>query len=87
MFLRYMSALALAVLLSTAAKAADPSPLQPSPSAFPAVSAPVVVAQDGTCANSCQTQHDQCRVATKGSPTCDAERQRCLQACISSKRK
>lgn len=47
----------------------------------------VIVAQDASCANACQAQHDQCRVATKGSPSCDGARQRCLQACIANKKK
>ncbi len=61
-------------------------PLRPSPNALPAVQAPAVVAQDNSCAGRCQTEHDQCRVQTKGSPNCDAARQRCLQACIASKK-
>jgi hypothetical protein len=62
-------------------------PLRPSPNALPAIQAPAVVAQDNSCASVCQTQHDQCRVQTKGSPACDAARQRCLQACIAGKKK
>lgn len=62
-------------------------PLRPSPNALPAIQAPAVVAQDTSCASVCQARHDQCRVQTKGSPACDAERQRCLQACIAGKKK
>lgn len=61
--------------------------LRPSPNALPAIQAPSVVAQDSSCASVCQAQHDQCRVQTKGSPVCDSERQRCLQACIAGKKK
>ena len=46
--------------------------------------APTVV-QSGTCAADCQTHHDRCRVRTKGSPTCDAERQACLEKCLQKK--
>ena len=93
MVVRFLSGLIVALALTSAVHAADPQtaaaapPLQPAPTAFPAVSAPVVVTQDGTCATACQTEHDQCRVSTKGSPTCDIARQRCLQNCIAAKKK
>lgn len=87
MILRALFGFGLALTSSLAISAADPVPLLPSPAAFPAVSAPVVVAQDASCASACQAEHDQCRVATKGSPSCDAARQRCLQACIANKKK
>ena len=89
MFLRFMIGFSLALAISLAAFAAEPElqPRQPAPTAFPAVSAPVVVAQDASCANACQAEHDQCRVSTKGSPSCDAARQRCLQACILAKKR
>ncbi len=77
-------------LLAGAALADDPKghhPLKPSANALPAIQAPSVVAQDNSCAIACQAQHDQCRVQTKGSPACDSARQRCLQACIASKKK
>lgn len=45
------------------------------------------VAQSNSCASACQAAHDQCRVQRKGSPSCDIERQRCLQACLASKRR
>lgn len=63
-----------------------PQPLRPSPNALPAIQAPAIVAQDNSCASVCQSQHDQCRVQTKGSPSCDAARQRCLQTCLASKK-
>lgn len=87
MVLRRFIAVLLLGALTGPVHAANRGPLQPSSTAFPAVSAPVVVAQDGSCANACQAQHDQCRVATKGSPNCDTARQRCLQSCIQNKRK
>jgi hypothetical protein len=39
-----------------------------------------------SCVNECQVQHDQCRVATKGSRTCDEARQRCLEICLQKKK-
>jgi len=48
---------------------------------------PVTVAQSPGCVSECQTQHDRCRVATKGSRSCDEERQRCLEICLQKKRK
>ena len=87
MVLRILAAFALVTTVAVAAHAAEPAPMQPAPSAFPAISSPFIVAQDATCAATCQTEHDQCRVTTKGSASCDAARQRCLQACIASKKK
>jgi hypothetical protein len=75
------------LLASSLAPAAAQDPLRPSPNALPAIQAPAVIAQDGSCVSACQTRHDQCRVQTKGSPTCDAERQRCLQACLAAKKR
>ena len=94
MILRWMFGIVLAFSLAAPAWSGEPATLQPSATALqpsatalPAVQAPVIVAQDGSCANACQTQHDQCRVQTKGSPSCDVARQRCLQACIAGKRR
>lgn len=79
--------LAIIVVLAGAASAgaAEPAALQTAPSALPAVSAPAVVADNSSCAGTCQTLHDQCRVSTKGGPDCDSERQRCVQRCIARK--
>ncbi len=33
------------------------------------------------CAQQCQAQHNQCRIQTKGSPSCDAALTQCLAAC------
>ena len=63
------------------------APLVRSPDALPAIQTPVVVADSSSCASACQAKHDQCRVSTKGGPDCDAERQRCLQACLTRKTK
>ncbi|MGE0698855.1 MAG: hypothetical protein AB7O57_07150 [Hyphomicrobiaceae bacterium] len=45
------------------------------------------VAEGSSCASECQDQHDRCRVQRKGSPSCDEDRQRCLQGCLQKKRK
>lgn len=83
---RWILGLIIAGIFSLAAMAAETAGLQPSPHALPAESPPIRLAQD-TCANACQAQHDQCRVSTKGSPSCDLARQRCLQACIATKKR
>ena len=49
-------------------------------------SQPVQVAQD-SCSAACRNQHNQCRVATKGAASCDAQLTACLQRCIASKSK
>lgn len=91
MFMRDVTSLVLAGLIAVAtampgAVAQDTQRLRPSPNALPAIQAPAIVAQDSSCAGRCQAQYDQCRVQTKGSPSCDSARQQCLQACIASKR-
>ena len=86
MVLRFGFVLLLQGLLGLAVMAAETAELRPSPFALPAERAPVVKTQD-SCANACQTGHDRCRVSTKGSPSCDEVRQRCLQACIANKKK
>jgi hypothetical protein len=43
--------------------------------------------QGPTCASECQTQHNQCRVQTKGSSSCDAQRQRCLEVCLQKRKR
>jgi hypothetical protein len=79
-------AMSVSAAAAIAVSAAEPQPpLRPAPSAFPAISAPTVVADSTSCASACQAEHDKCRVETKGGPACDARRQRCLQACLSKK--
>jgi hypothetical protein len=34
------------------------------------------------CAAGCRAQHNQCRISTKGSSSCDARLQQCLQSCM-----
>ena len=48
------------------------------------VSSSVMVdrAYAGACANGCYARHAQCRIRTKGSPSCDRQLRRCLQRCI-----
>ena len=43
-------------------------------------------AQSSSCTSACRAQHSQCRIATKGSPSCDAQLQSCLQGCLSGRR-
>jgi hypothetical protein len=40
-------------------------------------------AQGNACAAQCYAQHNQCRMATKGSPSCDAQLTACLRGCSS----
>jgi anti-sigma-K factor RskA len=40
------------------------------------------VAQGNACVSACNSQHNQCRIATKGSSSCDSQLQACLRACI-----
>jgi uncharacterized membrane protein len=39
-------------------------------------------AQGNACVAVCKSSHNQCRIATKGNASCDAQLQSCLQACI-----
>ena len=39
-------------------------------------------AEANSCQQSCRAQWNQCRIATKGSSSCDAQLQACMQACI-----
>lgn len=38
-------------------------------------------AQGNACAAQCYAQHNQCRMATKGSASCDAQLTACLRGC------
>jgi hypothetical protein len=46
----------------------------------------VAVAQSGACTSACRAQYNQCRIATKGSPRCDAQFAACMQRCIPRRR-
>jgi hypothetical protein len=39
-------------------------------------------AQGNACVAACKASHNQCRIATKGSASCDGQLQSCLQACL-----
>ncbi len=41
-----------------------------------------VMAQSPSCRATCLQEYNQCRLSTKGSPTCDAHYQTCLQSCL-----
>lgn len=45
----------------------------------------VQMAQANSCVSSCRAAHSQCRIATKGSPSCDSQLQSCLQGCLSKR--
>ncbi len=48
--------------------------------------APLIrLAQGNSCTDACRAQHNQCRIATKGSPSCDVQLQACMQRCISTR--
>jgi hypothetical protein len=91
---RNMFGLAVAVLLAlpTVATSAGLEAGTPGNAALPSTGDPmpprgVAVARNSSCVSDCQTQHDRCRVVTKGSRTCDEERQRCLEICLQKKKK
>ena len=41
--------------------------------------------ESSSCRSTCLAQYNQCRISTKGSPSCDAQYQSCLQACIAQR--
>ncbi|MGB3719813.1 MAG: hypothetical protein DIU63_02110 [Proteobacteria bacterium] len=45
----------------------------------------VQLAQGGACTSSCRAQYNQCRIATKGSPSCDAQFAACMRRCIATR--
>lgn len=47
--------------------------------------AEMMVAQSSGCAESCRAQYNQCRISTKGSPSCDAQFAACMRRCIPSR--
>lgn len=40
-----------------------------------------VPASANSCADQCRAAHNQCRIQTKGSPSCDAALTQCLRSC------
>lgn len=65
-----VSALAAAVLLSFVGASTAPCP----------------VSAQGTCSDTCKSAYGTCYRTTSNRAGCEAEYQRCLQGCISSKR-
>lgn len=43
-------------------------------------------AEANSCQQSCRAAWNQCRIATKGSSSCDAQLQSCMQACLPPRR-
>ena len=43
------------------------------------------LAQASSCRSTCLAQYNQCRISTKGSPSCDAQYQSCLQTCVANR--
>lgn len=41
----------------------------------------VELAQADQCVSQCRSAHNQCRISTKGSPSCDAQLQSCMDGC------
>lgn len=42
----------------------------------------VTPAEAGQCGASCRNAYNQCRMSTKGSPSCEVAFTRCMQSCI-----
>jgi len=51
------------------------------------LSAEVKLAQGGSCTASCRRQYNQCRISTKGSPSCDAQFAACMRRCIAARKR
>jgi hypothetical protein len=73
---------AIAVLTCLPPTAVDP----PATSQDAAGLSGAQIAESTSCASACQAAHDRCRVLRKGSPSCDAERQGCLEKCLQKRR-
>ena len=48
---------------------------------FVAGDAAIDLAQADQCVQQCRNAHNQCRIATKGSPSCDSQLQACMDSC------
>ena len=44
----------------------------------------VMAARADDCPSSCRQRHNQCRIDTKGSPSCDALLEACIRSCVAS---
>ncbi len=53
-----------------------------STTAFSATYLWVEKAEASGCAQGCYARHAQCRIQTKGSPSCDAALRQCLKGCL-----
>jgi hypothetical protein len=81
-----MAALVVAAV-SRAAEPPAPSTVAPATVTPPVAIQPkaALASETTSCATTCQTEHDRCRIQRKGSPSCDAERQACLEKCLQKK--
>jgi hypothetical protein len=67
---RLISTIAALVVVATAVVSSTAVVVQPA------------FAQGSACVSACKADHNQCRVASKGSASCDAQLQSCLQSCL-----
>ena len=51
------------------------------------LAAEIKLAQGGACTASCRQQYNQCRISTKGSPSCDAQFAACMRRCIATRKR
>jgi hypothetical protein len=50
--------------------------------AFTDASTSCAKAEGNACVAACRAAHNECRIATKGSSSCDAQFQACIQGCV-----
>jgi hypothetical protein len=43
----------------------------------------IELAQADQCVQQCRSAHNQCRITSKGSPSCDSQLQACMDSCRS----
>ncbi|MGE5512610.1 MAG: hypothetical protein ACM31O_15310 [Bacteroidota bacterium] len=46
----------------------------------------VMRTQGEACTDACRREHSDCMIRSKGSPSCNARLQQCLQACLARRR-
>lgn len=44
-----------------------------------------VLAESPSCRSACLAQYNQCRISSKGSPSCDVQYQACLRGCLNGR--
>lgn len=49
------------------------------------LSAMALARAESACAPACRSRHNECRLATKGAPQCDAQLQACVTTCLASR--